>query len=124
MSTFNVFKRFFVVIIPLFPVTLCYSQINFLFECWSCRQIYIYIYIYYILYIYIYSTPHNLCFNLFILHNSFDNQVSEISKNNIFLCFNILMFQHTVFYQNFISTTHSRDLYLDILALALEFIGN
>ena len=27
---------------------------------------------------------HYPCFNLFILHNSFDNQESEINKNNIF----------------------------------------
>ena len=36
---------------------------------------------------------HNPCFNLFILHsNSFDNQGSKISKNDIFLRFNILSF--------------------------------
>ena len=33
---------------------------------------------------------HNLCFNLFILHNnSFGNQGSEINTNDIFLCSNI-----------------------------------
>ena len=33
---------------------------------------------------------HDPCFNLFILHdNSFDNQGSEINKNNIFLRFDI-----------------------------------
>ena len=36
---------------------------------------------------------HNPCFNLFILHNnSFDNQGSEINKNDIFLRFDILSF--------------------------------
>ena len=48
---------------------------------------YIYIYIY----IYIYDSKivhHNPCFNLFILHNiPFDNQGSEINKNDIFLRF-------------------------------------
>ena len=43
------------------------------------------------LYIYIYDSQivhHNPCFNLFIFHNnSFDNQGSEINKNDIFLCF-------------------------------------
>ena len=33
---------------------------------------------------------HNPCFNLFILHNnSFDNQGSQISKNDIFLRFDM-----------------------------------
>ena len=36
---------------------------------------------------------HNPCFNLLILHNnSFDNQGSEINKNDIFLRFDILSF--------------------------------
>ena len=48
------------------------------------------------IYIYIYicdsqTVHHNPCFNLFILHsNPFDNQGSEISKNDIFLRFDIL----------------------------------
>ena len=43
---------------------------------------------------------HNPCFNLFILHNnSFDNQESEINKNDFFT------FRHTVFYKNFLPTT-------------------
>ena len=49
-----------------------------------------YIYIY----VYIYDgqiVHHNPCFNLFILHNiPFDNQGSEINKNDIFLRFDIL----------------------------------
>ena len=56
---------------------------------------YIYIYIY----IYIYDNQivhHNPCFNLFILHsNPFDNQESEIDKNDIFLRFDILSFTKT-----------------------------
>ena len=47
-------------------------------------------------YIYIYDSQivhHNPCFNLFILHsNPFDNQGSEINKNDIFLRFDILSF--------------------------------
>ena len=44
---------------------------------------YIYIYIYYSQIVH-----HNPCFNLFILrNNSFDNQGSEINKNDIFLKF-------------------------------------
>ena len=35
---------------------------------------------------------HNPCFNLLILHNSFDNEGSEINKNDIFLRFDILSF--------------------------------
>ena len=36
---------------------------------------------------------HNHCFNLLILHNnSFDNQGSEINKNDIFLRFDKLSF--------------------------------
>ena len=46
--------------------------------------------------VYIYDSQivhHNPCFNLFILHSDpFDNQGSEINKNDIFLCFNILSF--------------------------------
>ena len=39
---------------------------------------------------------HNPCFNLFILHsNPFDNQGSEINKNDIFLSFDILSFTKT-----------------------------
>ena len=41
---------------------------------------------------------HNHCFNLFILHNnSFDNQASEINKNDIFLSFDILSLTKTFF---------------------------
>ena len=35
---------------------------------------------------------HNPFFNLLILHNSFDNEGSEINKNDIFLRFDILSF--------------------------------
>ena len=43
---------------------------------------------------------HKPCFNLFILHNNlFDNQGSEINKNNMFCTL-----QHTVFYENFLPT--------------------
>ena len=42
---------------------------------------------------------HNPCFNLFILHNiPFDNQGSEINKNDIFLGFDILSFTKTLIY--------------------------
>ena len=40
---------------------------------------------------------HNLCFNLFILHNSFDNQGSKIIKKNTLLRFHILSFMKTFF---------------------------
>ena len=41
---------------------------------------------------------HNPCFNLFILHNiPFDNQGSEINKNDIFLRFDILSFTKSFF---------------------------
>ena len=41
---------------------------------------------------------HNPCFNLSILlNNPFDNQGSEINKNDIFLRFNILSFTKTFF---------------------------
>ena len=41
---------------------------------------------------------HNPCFNLFVLYNnSFDNQGSEINKNDIFLRFDILSFTKTFF---------------------------
>ena len=44
---------------------------------------------------------HNPCFNLFILHNilfiPFENQGSEINKNDIFLRFYILSFTKTFF---------------------------
>ena len=67
---------------------------------------------------------HNPCFNLFILHNiSFDHQGSEINKNDIFF-----MFQHTVFYKNFLPTTHSINVHLAInlaiIALVLDFARN
>ena len=39
---------------------------------------------------------HNPCFNSFILHNhSFDNQGSEINKNDIFIYFDIMSFTKT-----------------------------
>ena len=54
---------------------------------------YIYIYIYYSQLVH----P-NPCFNLFMLHNnSFDNQGSEIKKNDIFIRFDILSFTKTFF---------------------------
>ena len=62
--------------------------------------IYIYIYIYiYMIYIYIYDNilyiydiynqimHRNPCFNLFTLHNSFDNQGSKINKTIVFFTF-------------------------------------
>ena len=53
------------------------------------------------MYIYIYYSQlvhPNPCFNLFMLHNnSFDNQGSEINKNDIFLRFDILSFTKTFF---------------------------
>ena len=59
-------------------------------------QMYINIYIYIYIYIYTHDSQivhHNPCFNLFILHsNPFDNQGSEINKNDIFLHFDILSF--------------------------------
>ena len=58
---------------------------------------------------------HNHYFNLLIFHNnSFDNQGSEINKNDIFLTFG-----HTVFYKNFLSTTHSKNLHLPIIDLVV-----
>ena len=54
---------------------------------------------------------HNPYFNLFMLHsNSFDNQGSEIKKND------------TVFYENFLPTTHSINVQLAIIVLALDFV--
>ena len=48
---------------------------------------------------------HNPCLNLFILHNnSFDNQESEINKNDIKRHF--FTFRHTVFYENFLPTIY------------------
>ena len=59
-----------------------------------------YIYIY----VYIYDgqiVHHNPCFNLFILHNTpFDNQGSEINKNDIFLRFDILSYIYIYIYNN------------------------
>ena len=55
----------------------------------------------FVCYIYIYDSQivhHNPCFNLFILHNNlFDNQGSEINKNDIFLRFDILSLTKTFF---------------------------
>ena len=71
---------------------------------------YIYIYIYYI-----YESQivrHNPCFNLFILrNNSFDNQKSEINKNDNFLRFETLSFTKFFFLykcsQSYNQTPHS-----------------
>ena len=44
------------------------------------------------------TVHHNPCFNLFMLYNnSFDNQGSEINKNDTFLRFDILSFTKTFF---------------------------
>ena len=55
---------------------------------------------------YIYDSQiehHNSCFNLFMLHsNPFDNQGSEINKNDIFLRFDILSFTKTFFLQTYL----------------------
>ena len=69
---------------------------------------------------------HNPCFNLFILYNnSFDNQGSEINKNHIFLCFDILSFTKTFFLHIPTQlTTHSINLHLLIIALVLHFARN
>ena len=62
---------------------------------------------------------HNPCFNLFILHSSpFDNQGSKMNKKDIFT------FRHTVFYKNFLPTTHSINLHVPTIALALDFGRN
>ena len=56
------------------------------------------------LYIHIYThdiqiVHHNPCFSLFILHNiPFDNQGSEINKNDISLSFDIISFTKTFSY--------------------------
>ena len=43
---------------------------------------------------------HKPCFNLFILHNNlFDNQASDINKNDMFCTL-----RHTFFYENFLPT--------------------
>ena len=64
-------------------------------------HIYTFLCMYIYIYIYIYDSQivlHNPCFIIFILHNnSFDNQGSEINKNNIFLRFDILSFTKTFF---------------------------
>ena len=55
---------------------------------------------------------HKPFFDLFILHNNlFDNQGSEINKNNMFCTL-----QHTVFYENFLPTL----LYSLFLSLSLS----
>ena len=62
-----------------------------------CICIYIFICIYIYIYIYISDSQivhHNPCFNLY---TSFDNQGSEINKNDIFLRFDILSFTKTFF---------------------------
>ena len=73
-------------------------------------MLHIYIYIYYI-----YESQivrHNPCFNLFILrNNSFDNQKSEINKNDNFLRFETLSFTKFFFLykcsQSYNQTPHS-----------------
>ena len=73
--------------------------------------------IYVYVYIHLYDSQivhHNPCFNLFILHNnSFDNQGSEINKNDILLRFDKRSFTKTFFllqtffpilYKDFINT--------------------
>ena len=75
MSTFNVFKRFFVVIIPLFLVTLRYSQINSLLECCSCRHIYTNI-----------SKQCNLCLNEKVLVLTCENQDELLNKPSELMC--------------------------------------
>ena len=72
--------------------------------CVVYTYVYIYIYIYIHIYIYILYTyesqivRHNPCFNLFILrNNSFDNQKSEINKNDNFLRFETLSFTKIFF---------------------------
>ena len=71
------------------------------------------------MYVYVYDSQivhNNPCLNLFILHdNSFDNQESEINKNDIFLCFDIL---------HILTTTHSINLHLPVIAHVLEFARN
>ena len=59
------------------------------------------------------------CFNLFILHNNlFDNQGSEINKNNIFCSF-----PHTVFYENFLPTLlYSLSIYIIYNILYIIYI--
>ena len=44
---------------------------------------------------------HNSCVNLFILHNSFDNQLNEISKNAVFQRLDIFSFT-----ENFLPSLH------------------
>ena len=72
----------------------CHSVLDF---CCLIQPIVMYVTNIYI-YIYVYGSQivhHSPCFNLFILHNNlFDNQGSEISKNDIFFTI-----RHTVFYK-------------------------
>ena len=78
-------KKFKTVLITSFTLLLyIYIYIYiYIYMIVHCRKFvsYIYICIYIFIYIYIYSqisVHHNLCFNLFILHNnSFDNQGSR-----------------------------------------------
>ena len=74
-------------------------------------SIYLSIYIIYT-YIHVYDSQivhHIPCFNLFILlKNSFDNQESEINKNDIFLRFDILQKLSTYHtFNKFTSSYHS-----------------
>ena len=75
---------------------------------------------YFLLYIYDSQTVHhNSCFNLFILHNnSFDNQRSEINKNNI-----SFMFRQSAFYKNFLPTIRTLSMHFcwSVLTSALSF---
>ena len=62
---------------------------------------------------------HKPCFNLFILHNNlFNNQGSEINKNDIFC-----KFPHTVFYENFLPTLlYSLSLYITYIYIIYIYI--
>ena len=57
---------------------------------------YIYIYIYIYIYLKVQTVHHNPCFNLFMLHsNPFDNQGSEINKNEIF--YNMILYVYNIY---------------------------
>ena len=62
---------------------------------------------------------HKPCFNLFILHNNlFNNQGSEINKNDIFC-----KFPHTVFYENFLPTLlYSLSIYITYIYIIYIYI--
>ena len=84
------------------PIYLYYALCFMLIEhSVSHEPISVLINMYIYIYIYIYDSQivhENFCFNLFILHNdSFDNQGSEINKNDVFLRFDILSFTKNSF---------------------------